>query len=127
MEIKTLIFLSFLLSFAATLANADVGLAVYHTHNTPSACFGNRDDGPYITGVSAALWNRRGACGRAYRVTCIGGANLAPHPCKQGTSVVVKVTDFCASCAGDLNLSQEAFNSIADLRAGKIRVRYDPL
>ncbi|XP_010688162.2 EG45-like domain containing protein [Beta vulgaris subsp. vulgaris] len=125
MGMKALLLATFVLSLAITVANASVGLAVYHTHNTPSACYGNQDHGPWITGVSGALWNNRGACGRYYWVTCIGGANLAPHPCKRG-SVLVRVTDFCASCAGDLNLSQQAFNQIADTRAGKIRVRYDP-
>lgn len=75
--------------------------------------------------MSHGLWNNRGACGWYYKVTCIGGANAAPHPCRGG-SVTVKVTDLCDSCAGDLNLSQEAFNAIADPRAGKIKIRYDP-
>lgn len=126
MGMKALLLASFVLSLAITVANAKVGLAVYHTHNTPSACYGNQDKGSYITGVSKDLWNNRGACGRFYKVTCIGGANNAPHPCKSSQSVTVRVTDLCDSCAGDLNLSQEAFNVIADTRAGKVRVRYDP-
>ncbi|KNA16851.1 hypothetical protein SOVF_085510 [Spinacia oleracea] len=126
MRMKAVVVVIFVISLAISVANANTGFAVYHTHRTPSACYGSQDNGPWIAGVSNALWNGRGACGRYYRVTCIGGANLAPHPCKGG-SVTVKVTDLCSSCAGDINLSQEAFNSIADLRAGKIRVRYDPL
>ncbi|XP_021741351.1 EG45-like domain containing protein [Chenopodium quinoa] len=123
---KAVLFVSLVISLIVYVANADTGFAVYHTHRTPSACYGSQDNGPWITGVSNAHWNNRGACGRYFKVTCIGGANLAPHPCKRG-SVTVKVTDLCSSCAGDLNLSQEAFNAIADLRAGKVRVRYDPV
>ncbi|XP_021736583.1 EG45-like domain containing protein [Chenopodium quinoa] len=126
MNMKALLLASFVVSLAFTVAKANVGFAVYHTHNTPSACYQNEDKGPWITGVSHALWNNRGACGRNYKVTCIGGANMAPHPCRGG-SVIVKVTDLCDSCAGDLNLSQEAFNAIADPKAGKIRIRYDPV
>ncbi|KAL2907171.1 EG45-like domain containing protein [Bienertia sinuspersici] len=90
-----------------------------------SACYGSQDNGPMITGVSDALWNNKGACGKSYKVTCIGGANKAPHPCKQG-SVTVKVTDKCDDCNGDLNLSEEAFSAIADTKAGIVQIRYDP-
>lgn len=126
MVVKAILLASFVLSLAVTVAKADEGLAVFHTHKTPSACYGNQDSGPWITGVSHNLWNNRGACGRFYKVTCLGGANEAPHPCKEGRAVTVKVTDLCDSCAGDLNLSQEAFSAIADPKAGKIRIRYEP-
>lgn len=91
---------------------------------TASKCYGYQDNGWMVAGVSDALWNNGAACGRRYRVRCIGGANAAPHPCKAG-SVVVKVVDYCRSvCYGDINLSQYAFSQIADVNAGKVRIEY---
>ncbi|KAK3219904.1 hypothetical protein Dsin_013874 [Dipteronia sinensis] len=82
--------------------------------------------GRMVAGVSEALWNDKKACGRKYRVRCIGGANKAPHPCHNGKSVVVTVVDFCQPpCNGILNLSQDAFDVIADRDAGKVRVEYN--
>ena len=92
-----------------------------------SAC-SDGDEGIWVAGLSDTLWRGKAeSCGKYYKVTCIGGANLAPHPCKPGTSVVVKIVDYCRPiCYGDLNLSMDAFSQIADLTAGKVRVQYDP-
>ncbi|KDP38770.1 hypothetical protein JCGZ_04123 [Jatropha curcas] len=117
----------------ASIANAAQGLAVWYKNDskkpmppyTPSKCYGNQNNGLIVAGVSDALWNNGAACGRRYRVTCIGGANKAPHPCKRG-SVVVKIVDYCSrGCMGDINLSQDAFSRIADTDAGIVRVQYD--
>ncbi|TXG60930.1 hypothetical protein EZV62_012293 [Acer yangbiense] len=94
-----------------TVVHAAQGNAVYYK--------------PPYTRVSKELWNDKKACGRKYRVRCIGGANEAPHPCHKGESVVVTVVDFCQPpCNGILNLSQDAFDVIADRDAGKVRVEY---
>ncbi|KDP45911.1 hypothetical protein JCGZ_15471 [Jatropha curcas] len=114
----------------ASIANAAQGLAVWYSRKssppyTPSKCYGNQDNGLMVAGVSDALWNNGAACGRRYRVSCIGGANKAPHPCKGG-SVVVKIVDYCSrGCQADINLSQDAFSQIADTDAGIVRVQYD--
>ncbi|KAH7545249.1 hypothetical protein FEM48_Zijuj01G0073700 [Ziziphus jujuba var. spinosa] len=110
----------------ASAALAEQGTATFYKQPyTPSACFGQQDNGVLIAGASDQIWNARKACGTRYRVKCIGGANTAPHPCKDGTSVDVKIVDYCQSCNGTINLSDVAFSKIASLEAGKIRVEYD--
>ncbi|XP_031285123.1 EG45-like domain containing protein isoform X2 [Pistacia vera] len=111
----------------ASAAQAAQGNAVfYKPPYTPSACYGNRNDGTMVTGVSDALWNNGRACGRRYRVRCIRGTNEAPHPCRSG-NVVVKVVDRCKTgCNGVLNLSQDAFAKIANPDAGNVIVDYTP-
>ncbi|XP_012075946.2 EG45-like domain containing protein [Jatropha curcas] len=112
----------------ASIANAAQGRAVwYKPPYTPSKCYGNQNNGLKVAGVSDALWNNGAACGRKYRVRCIGGANEAPHPCKGG-SVDVTIVDYCSrGCQGDINLSQYAFSQIADTDAGIVRVQYDQI
>ncbi|KAJ4839770.1 hypothetical protein Tsubulata_026564 [Turnera subulata] len=105
-------------------AVASQGKAVFHLNNTPSACYENQDKGNMIAGVSDALWDGRRACGRRYRVRCIGAANKMPRPCRAG-SVVVTVVDYCAYCKGDINLSKYAFSQIANPEAGIVVVQYD--
>ncbi|KAJ4709421.1 EG45-like domain containing protein [Melia azedarach] len=131
MEIEIMRIIFMLLSIVLCLSSASVhaaqGNAVYYAPPyKPSKCNGNRDDGPLVAGVSDALWDNGRACGRRYRVTCIGGTNQTPNPCKAGRSVIVKVVDFCRSpCDGILNLSQDAFNRIANLKAGNVKVEYN--
>jgi len=60
-------------------------------------------------------------------VTCTGATNQGvPHPCT-GRSVTVKIVDRCPSpgCQATLDLSQEAFNTIGNLDAGKILINYN--
>uniref|UniRef100_A0A2P2IKX0 Expansin-related protein 3 n=1 Tax=Rhizophora mucronata TaxID=61149 RepID=A0A2P2IKX0_RHIMU len=114
----------------AAVAHSEETLAIFY--NIPpshrSACYGSKDVGQLITGVSDALWNGGAACGRKYRVSCVKGANLAPHPCKPGTSVAVTVADYCRPlCNGTLSLSRQAFNQIADPNAGKVVVDYQQI
>ncbi|KAI6690540.1 hypothetical protein NL676_027368 [Syzygium grande] len=47
-------------------------------------------------------------------------------PCRRSEVVVVKVVDLCPpnSCQGTIDLSQEAFASIADPNAGDINIQY---
>lgn len=57
-------------------------------------------------------------------VKCIGSTNQAPHPCKN-TTLLVQVVDRCATKrCGTINLSQEAFDHIADLSSGRIQIEY---
>lgn len=77
-----------------------------------------------VAGVSPTLWGNKAACGKTYKVTCIGSGNADPHPCIPGASVVVKVVDYCPGCPGPINLSKDAFAVIANLAAGKIVVSY---
>ncbi|KAG1330803.1 putative EG45-like domain containing protein [Cocos nucifera] len=79
-----------------------------------------------IAAASDAIWDNRAACGRMYKVTCTGATNAGvAQPCK-GTSVVVKIVDYCPppGCRATIDLSQEAFAAIADLNAGKIDIDY---
>ncbi|WCJ30196.1 plant natriuretic peptide A [Euphorbia peplus] len=119
-----------------TISHAAQGIAVWYPNNaspgkpiyTPSKCYGNANNGVLVAGVSDALWNNGAACGRRYRVSCIKGANEAPHPCKPGTSVVVKIVDYCSrGCQGVINLSRDAFARIADPDAGLVVARYDQI
>ncbi|OAY31863.1 EG45-like domain containing protein [Manihot esculenta] len=132
--VKRVVVMVAMVSCLASVALAAQGIAVWYPNKsgpgkppyTPSKCYGNQNNGAMIAGVSDALWNNGAACGRRYRVRCIGGANLAPHPCKQGTSVVVKVVDYCSrGCQGEINLSRDAFAQIADPEAGIVKVQYD--
>ena len=92
---------------------------------TASSCNGYQNDGVMIAAASDAIWDNRAACGRTYRVKCTGATNLGvPQPCK-GTSVVVKIVDYCPpGCQGTIDLSKEAFSQIADPDAGKIKIEY---
>ncbi|CAK9176824.1 unnamed protein product [Ilex paraguariensis] len=90
-----------------------------------SACFPTqRIGGLDVAGASDVLWNNRAACGRRYRVRCIGATNLAPRPCKI-TTVDVTIIDYCLRCNGTVNLSRDAFSKIANLDAGNIRIKYN--
>ncbi|GMY35479.1 EG45-like domain containing protein [Fagus crenata] len=111
----------------ASVANAAQGTATFYTPPyVPSSCNGYQNDGVMIAAASDAIWDNRAACGRTYRVKCTGATNLGvPQPCK-GTSVVVKIVDYCPSpsCRGTIDLSKEAFSKIADPDAGKIKIEY---
>ncbi|XP_007013992.2 PREDICTED: EG45-like domain containing protein [Theobroma cacao] len=124
-EIRVFVVVSMVLCLTSVV-RAIQGKAVFFAPPyVPSACFGNQNNGKMVAGVSDALWKNRGACGKRYRVKCVGGANEAPHPCKNGKSVVVKVVDYCkAGCQGIINLSQDAFSAIADPDAGIIQVEF---
>ncbi|KAA8525464.1 hypothetical protein F0562_007319 [Nyssa sinensis] len=92
-----------------------------------SSCYGNEDQGVMIAAASDSIWNNGGACGQMYQVTCLSGTNEGtPFPCSGTASVVLKIVDYCPppGCRGTLDLSQEAFSSIADPNSGKINISY---
>ncbi|KAJ8617236.1 hypothetical protein MRB53_013422 [Persea americana] len=109
-------------------ATADTGTATFYTPPyVPSSCYGYQNDGVMIAAASDAIWDNRAACGRHYKVTCTGATNKGvPRPCRGSGTVVVRIVDYCpAGCHGTIDLSQEAFASIADPDAGKIQITYE--
>ncbi|WOL15197.1 EG45-like domain containing protein [Canna indica] len=106
---------------------AITGEATFYTPPyVPSACFGFQDMGVMIAAASPALYANGAACGRRYSVTCTGGTNSVPMPCKTGTSVVVTIVDLCPGCTGtSLDLSQEAFAIIANPDAGRVKIEFN--
>ncbi|KAL0383154.1 UNVERIFIED_CONTAM: EG45-like domain containing protein [Sesamum calycinum] len=90
-----------------------------------SSCDGYQNEGVMIAAASDAIWNNKAACGWSYKVTCTGDSNKGiPHPCT-GQSVVVRIVDYCPSgCRGTIDLSQEAFSTIANPDAGKINMEF---
>ncbi|KAG6482144.1 hypothetical protein ZIOFF_058775 [Zingiber officinale] len=92
-----------------------------------SSCFGNEDRGVLIAAAGDSIWDNRGACGRSYTVSCTGGTNDVPNPCRGG-SVTVTIVDYCPGCASrgvTMDLSQEAFAMIANPDAGRIQIDYN--
>ncbi|WZZ70133.1 hypothetical protein YC2023_081503 [Brassica napus] len=112
------------------IAEAAQGRAVFYdppytSAYIKSACYGNQYE-TMVTGVRNNLWQGSRACGRRYRVRCIGPTYNFPRACT-GRSVIVKVVDLCREpCNGDLNLSRDAFRVIANTDAGNVRVEYTP-
>ncbi|XP_074277977.1 EG45-like domain containing protein [Silene latifolia] len=89
-----------------------------------SACYGNTPEGTMIAAAGDQLWNGGKICGTMFRVTCTGPTNPFPHPCNQGKSVLVKIVDQCPNCGGTIDLSKEAFSTIANPVAGIIKIDY---
>jgi len=79
-----------------------------------------------IAAASDQLWNGGKICGKMFKVTCTGPTNPVPHPCHDGASATVKIVDHCPGCGGTIDLSQEAFATIADPVAGIIKIDYQP-
>ncbi|CAI0438685.1 unnamed protein product [Linum tenue] len=67
------------------------------------------------------LWDGGNACGKSYRVKCLSEGGGAAVQCREGETVTVKIVDICASrCRNTIDLSREAFATIAVLDEGKI-------
>ncbi|KAJ0030859.1 hypothetical protein Pint_12593 [Pistacia integerrima] len=113
-----------ILSFYSTALAQTSGIATFYTPPyMPSACYGYEDQGVMIAAASDAFWNGGAACGQYYQVTCVSGTNAGvPFPCQGSQSVV----DHCppGSCRGTIDLSQEAYASVADTASGAINVYY---
>ncbi|XP_070037025.1 putative EG45-like domain containing protein 1 [Nicotiana tomentosiformis] len=106
-----------------SIALATPGTATFYTNYVPSACYGNTPQGTIIAAASDPLWNNGAICGKFFNVTCTGPTNPVPHPCT-GKSIVVKIVDHCPGCGGTLDLSKEAFSTIANPVAGVIKIDY---
>ncbi|CAA2934728.1 Hypothetical predicted protein [Olea europaea subsp. europaea] len=123
-QIRLLMLFGTLISFASVVLSKQ-GTSVYYARPyLPSACYGNRNQGIMIAGANPTLYNGGKVCGRRYKVRCLGGTNKTPHPCKRG-EITVKIVDLCPGCgANEINLSQDAFSRIANLKAGRVRIDY---
>ncbi|XP_023642326.1 EG45-like domain containing protein 2 isoform X2 [Capsella rubella] len=108
------------------IAEAAQGRAVYYNPPyTRSACYGTQRE-TMVVGVRGYMYQGGQACGRRYRVRCLGATYNFPGACT-GRTVDVRVVDLCREpCNGDLNLSRDAFRVIANTNAGNIRVEYTP-
>ncbi|XP_043708659.1 EG45-like domain containing protein [Telopea speciosissima] len=125
MELRVLMVMAMVIALTS-VGSAASGTATYYTAPyVPSSCYGYEDEGTMIAAASDAVWNNGAACGTYYTVTCTGPTNQGvTQPC-YNTSVTIKIVDYCPSgCQGTLDLSQEAFSTIADLNAGKIYIDY---
>ncbi|KAK1416853.1 hypothetical protein QVD17_25970 [Tagetes erecta] len=109
-------------------ASSDTGIGTINAPPyLPSKCFGYQDQGVMIAAVNEDLWDDGALCGKYFEVTCTGGTNKGtPHPCTDNPTVTVMITDLCPppGCKGDLDLSHEAFSTIADPNAGGIKISY---
>ncbi|KAG6486027.1 hypothetical protein ZIOFF_054597 [Zingiber officinale] len=64
------------------------GIATFYTPPyTPSSCFGFQDRGVLIAAAGDSIWGNRAACGRRYTVSCTGGTNAVPNPCRVAASL----------------------------------------
>ncbi|OIT18995.1 PREDICTED: putative EG45-like domain containing protein 1 [Nicotiana attenuata] len=99
-----------------SIALATPGIATFYTQYVPSSCYGNTPQGAIIAAASDPLWNNGAICGKTFNVTCTG-------PCT-GKSILVKIVDHCPGCGGTLDLSKEAFSTIANPVAGVIKIDY---
>ncbi|XP_059635784.1 putative EG45-like domain containing protein 1 [Cornus florida] len=112
-----------LVSSVISFASATPGTATFYSSYTPSACYGNQNHGVMVVAASDPLWNNGAVCGKQFKVTCTGPTNAVPQPCT-GKTVWVKVVDHCPGCGGTLDLSREAFATIANPVAGIVKIDY---
>nr|XP_043629768.1 putative EG45-like domain containing protein 1 [Erigeron canadensis] len=112
------------ISCLVSMAFAAPGTATFYQQYTPSACYGNTPVGVMIVAASDPLWDNGAICGKIFTVRCTGPTNPFPHPCYDGKTVTVKIVDHCPGCGGTLDLSKEAFETIANPVAGVIDIDY---
>ncbi|CAA2985699.1 EG45-like domain containing protein [Olea europaea var. sylvestris] len=126
MAIERIIIVALIATSLISMTSAIPGTATFYTTYFPSACYGNEDRGRMIAAANPSLYNNGAACGTRYRVTCTGPTNQGvPQPCT-GNDVTVTIVDLCPGCGADqLDLSQEAFSTIANTDAGRIRIEYN--
>ncbi|KAG6427820.1 hypothetical protein SASPL_112067 [Salvia splendens] len=109
-----------------SMASAIAGTATYYSPIVPSSCYEFEDRGTMVAAANPALFNNRAACGDRYTVQCTGPTNQGvPQPCRN-SPITVTIVDLCPGCAADqIDLSEQAFNQIADPAAGRIRIEYN--
>jgi expansin (peptidoglycan-binding protein) len=88
-----------------------------------SACYGYDTSGflanNFIVAANSGLYNGGAACGQICQVSCYGDG------CTSSNTISVKIVDLCPGCASDqLDLSEEAFSSIANTAQGVISINY---
>ncbi|CAK7339131.1 unnamed protein product [Dovyalis caffra] len=120
--------LCFSLCFYSSASAQESGTATFNTPPyLPSKCYGYEDQGVMVAAASEGIFNNGEACGKYYQVTCVSGTNEGtPFPCFDNGPAVVMITDLCPpdSCRGTIDLSEEAFASIADTNSGVINISY---
>ncbi|KAL2232749.1 UNVERIFIED_CONTAM: Expansin-A4 [Sesamum indicum] len=127
MAIQRVIVFTLIASSLISGSYAIAGTATYYNVYVPSSCYGFENQGTMIAAANAALFNNSAACGRRYRVRCTGSTNQGiPQPCRNG-EITVKIVDMCPGCeANQVDLSLQAFATIADLDAGRINIDFNP-
>ncbi|KAK9130706.1 hypothetical protein Sjap_011193 [Stephania japonica] len=88
--ISAVVLVGWLCANYAALVIGDIGTAAsYNPPYTPTRCGGNDQnqfpEGDMFVAVSNGLWDNGAACGRRYRIRCIGGFR---RPCKGGSDTV---------------------------------------
>ncbi|KAL1548893.1 EG45-like domain containing protein [Salvia divinorum] len=126
MGLARIIMLAVVAASIVSMASAIAGTATYYSPIVPSSCYGFEDRGTMVAAANAALFNNRAACGDRYTVRCTGRTNLGVlEPCRNG-AITVTIVDLCPGCAADqIDLSEQAFNAIADPNAGRIMIEYN--
>ncbi|XP_057787763.1 EG45-like domain containing protein isoform X2 [Salvia miltiorrhiza] len=127
MGLARMIMLAVAAASMISMASAIAGTATYYSPIVPSSCYGFEDRGTMVAAANPALFNNRAACGQRYTVRCTGPTNQGvPQPCRNGP-ITVTIVDLCPGCAADqIDLSEQAFNAIADPNAGRILIDYNP-
>ncbi|CAN0899666.1 EG45-like domain containing protein [Linum grandiflorum] len=104
------------------------GTAAYYVPDNSTACKKGLWEaaGDMVAMVPNSTFKKGKACGNKYQVTCTGGTNNYPSPCKPGQQpVTVTVAN---SCSGDdcatFTLSTAAFEVIAKHDAGRVNISY---
>jgi hypothetical protein len=86
-----------------------------------------------IVAPNTAFYDSSAACGQCYEVECTGEWTDSGNACCKDGTVIVQVTDECPAasntewCSGDIvhfDLSDVAFDSIAESSCGVISMRY---
>ncbi|XP_057787764.1 EG45-like domain containing protein [Salvia miltiorrhiza] len=126
MGLARMIMLAVAAASMISMASAIAGTATYYSPIVPSSCYGYEDKGTMVAAANPALFNNRAACGQRYTVRCTGATNQGvPQPCRNGP-ITVTIVDLCPGCAANqIDLSEQAFNAIADPNAGRILIDYN--
>ncbi|KAK1418395.1 hypothetical protein QVD17_27539 [Tagetes erecta] len=122
---KAIILITMVLCLTS-IADAISGQAiVYNPPYAPSRCYGSKDQGVMIARTPGSVFAYGRACGRKYRIQCISGTNKAIRDACTGKTVDVTVVDRCETCAAnEIQLSQEAFATIARVELGRVNIEY---
>lgn len=104
-------------SSTRTLGPDQAGVATFYAADGSGNCsFAASPSDLDVAAMNAAQWNNSAVCGACLRVDGPRG------------SVTVRIVDQCPDCtSGMLDLSAQAFAKIADLAAGRVNVRWQPM
>lgn len=93
------------------------------------ACLGKRNGGVLVAAACKESYGHRAVCGKKYRIKCLNADyRSSRNPCKANNEVVVTMVDYCPGCKrNQIDLSKHAFDSIAHLSAGRIKIDFQLL